>query len=572
MALGQGTAWEIRTTGADTNGGGFNVGNANFATDGAATVANTGAPVFTSASYSFIARDVGALLFIKSGTSWVPGWYAIASVAAGAATLTATVGSAQLFGGASNLNMVAGCATVASPTAATWSVDYSQQAAAGVAFTDMVVGVTTTQFTSVLNPVGVNMVGNLISVNSGATVQFVEVVSVATITATCDKSLGTAAAVGVGNLGGCLLTLSKAGSLNVAGNKIFVRSGTYTVTASQTFATASAPTNTVPYARIIGYFQTRGDISAKVGGSFNNNANRPLIQQSTNTGIQTINCSGAGYSIENMTTDGASLGGANVGIKVVASGMVVNCKCTNHTNAGISTAGVNALVEDCEASLNGMGLNLGTGPISALRNYVHNNTGNGITVTAGVVVFIADNVVVNNGAVGIQAPAGSVVISNTVYNNTTIGISATGGGVVLSIKNNLLISNGTFGIAFTGASWAARSVYDGNAYFGNGTAPRSNMDDVGVTNPIDGVANYINMLDIILTASPLNNPGAGDFTLNNVAGGGALVRSAGTPGALPGLTQVGAPAMGAFQAAASGGTGSGGAGGNVLNQNVRYVV
>ena len=67
MALSASTTWEVRTTGGSGNGGGFNVGNTGMAADLAATVATGTAPVVTSASYSFVAGDAGAL-FIKSGT------------------------------------------------------------------------------------------------------------------------------------------------------------------------------------------------------------------------------------------------------------------------------------------------------------------------------------------------------------------------------------------------------------------------------------------------------------------------------------------------------------------------
>ena len=49
--------------------------------------------MITWTNYSFVAGDVGSLLFIKSGTNWIPGWYPIASVLAGVATLNAAIGA-----------------------------------------------------------------------------------------------------------------------------------------------------------------------------------------------------------------------------------------------------------------------------------------------------------------------------------------------------------------------------------------------------------------------------------------------------------------------------------------------
>jgi len=149
MAFSNGTVWEASAAGSDTLcSGGFVPTNSNFATDGAATNANTSSPVFTTASYNFVSGDVGAWVFIKSGTNSVPGWYKITSVAANAATLNAAIGAGVLYGGiltATNRalnfipNTVTGIATTASPTSLTWGIDYSQQNSAKIAFTDMVI-------------------------------------------------------------------------------------------------------------------------------------------------------------------------------------------------------------------------------------------------------------------------------------------------------------------------------------------------------------------------------------------------------------------------------------------------
>src|SRR6185369_12331568 len=113
---------------------------------------------FSSASYNFQAGDVGHLLFIGAGTNWTVGFYPIVSVAANAATLDASIGAACSIQAVANT--VAGVATVASPTSGTWSVCYVRSAAAGISYTDMVIGGTTTTYTSAANPVGKNLVGN----------------------------------------------------------------------------------------------------------------------------------------------------------------------------------------------------------------------------------------------------------------------------------------------------------------------------------------------------------------------------------------------------------------------------
>lgn len=53
----------------------------------------------TSAYYTFVAADVGKMLVVTSGTGFTAGTYYVASVAAGAATLSAAVGTVASTGG-----------------------------------------------------------------------------------------------------------------------------------------------------------------------------------------------------------------------------------------------------------------------------------------------------------------------------------------------------------------------------------------------------------------------------------------------------------------------------------------
>jgi hypothetical protein len=120
------TVWEINSAGSMNSSAGFNPANANMPTDLTtdAATGNTASPVVSSASYNFVAGDVGHYVYIKAGTNWIPGWYAIASVASNKATLTAGVGAAQLANYANNT--AAGVATVGTPTGGTWAIDYSR--------------------------------------------------------------------------------------------------------------------------------------------------------------------------------------------------------------------------------------------------------------------------------------------------------------------------------------------------------------------------------------------------------------------------------------------------------------
>lgn len=62
-------------------------------TDLASADGDANPAVVTSASHTFVAADVGHYIHVSAGTGWTVGWYAIASVAAGAATLDGPVGA-----------------------------------------------------------------------------------------------------------------------------------------------------------------------------------------------------------------------------------------------------------------------------------------------------------------------------------------------------------------------------------------------------------------------------------------------------------------------------------------------
>src|ERR1041385_777924 len=325
MAFTAGLVLEVESGGDDTNnGGGFDTGVAGFPTDLAATSGNTSAPVVTRASYPFLAGAGGAYLYVKSGTNWTPGWYPINSVSGGAATLGAGIGAATLANG--RLTTVAGCATVASPSGGTWGLDYSRQTAAQITFTDLVIGATTTQFTSAAHPVGKNFVGNLVSVTSGTgfTVQRVAVVSTSGTTATCDKSLGTGGSTGgAGRLGGALATPQKLDSLGVAGHDSYIKQATYSGTVDVTFSVSGV--NGADPCRIMGYATVRGD------------QGRPTIGILAGNNFDAVTITGAYIEVYDLIATGHN-DGTNRGAFICGSNpgtAVIRCKSTGLGRSGI---------------------------------------------------------------------------------------------------------------------------------------------------------------------------------------------------------------------------------------------
>lgn len=108
MAVAAATVWEVRTTGADTNGGGFVAGatGVDYSQQNAAQYSGTDLAVdaslntkVTSASHSFVANDVGNIMQLPGGGAFTAGFYQIVSVASGAATLDRSPAATSSTGG-----------------------------------------------------------------------------------------------------------------------------------------------------------------------------------------------------------------------------------------------------------------------------------------------------------------------------------------------------------------------------------------------------------------------------------------------------------------------------------------
>ena len=107
-ALPSGIAWEVRSTGNDSNGGGFVTGasgtdysqqdGAQFSGTNLAVDGTTNTKV-SSAAHNFAATDVGNLIHITAGTGWTSGFYEIVSVASNEATLDRSPAAVGTTGG-----------------------------------------------------------------------------------------------------------------------------------------------------------------------------------------------------------------------------------------------------------------------------------------------------------------------------------------------------------------------------------------------------------------------------------------------------------------------------------------
>lgn len=350
MSLSAGTIWEYRTTAtaSNVNSGAFATDNANFLADLTTDTdtGNTASPVCSSASYNFVAGDVGAWIYIKSGSNWTPGFYQITSVGSNKATVNATIGSAVAHDTTNNLlsaSTVLGVATVATPTGGVFGIDYSQQDTAKFSYTDL--AGTTTSITSATNPFNTSMVGNIIHITSGTgfTAGWYEIVSVSGSTATIDRSAGATGSSGVATLGGALSMNSTldddALEAVIPGNIVFFKSGTYT--AGEAISLGSSNTYWV-----FGYNNLRMDsptgtsrpVISSGANVFAWNGNK-LIHHLIFTGTGTITASMTSSTITNCKFINTSTTASRNAFNPTANSFIQKCEFVSQNGEAVEPTG-----------------------------------------------------------------------------------------------------------------------------------------------------------------------------------------------------------------------------------------
>lgn len=488
-ALNANTVWEIRTTGAQTNGGGFrwlDLRNSTYSwtLSGGGTneyycrTAAGGNPSLTEAKCA-----------TTDGTFNLDGNGTLGSLTAGQWDWgdNDTLGYSTVY---------VRLDTVADPDTKPvgfvqigngGGYDYTQQAAAQLSLTDLA----STQASSWLTLTSATggftslMVGNVVRIASGTnfTADWYEITAYTNgNTVTVDRACGATgdASAGSGKVGGAFLlggTLDdEFGDIFVAGHRICIMAGTYTP--GEVHNWSGAGTDTTPI-NIEGYGTVRADAPAQ--------NNRPLIDMAAYNAYWYNN-----YSIvRNLRFTGTS--SAVISTNSGNGGALINCRFHNTSVSAGQTAlltGSNRMVISCEAiSDNGTAISPGSSDERLINCYIHDSVTGYNPSTGGYALnCIFDTCTTGVSLAGVWT---NTLISNTIYNCTT-GISATTCTVSLFINN--IISGCT-----TGASWTTltgSNIWDYNCW--NNTTDVSNV----TKGPND------------ITANPLlNAPATGDFTL-----------------------------------------------------------
>ncbi len=477
MALGANTLWECNasSTASNVNGGGFNRSNANFLTDFTTdtNTGNTSSPVISSASYNFVAGDVGAYAWIISGTNWNSiSAFPIVSVASSKATLDASVGAGFTFDTVTaqyKPNTVAGVSTVGTPTGGTIGFDFSIQTTAEInGLTDLTQTAASTTATSASAPFRRIMTGNILHATAltgtGAIVGWYEIVN---YTDTSNVVLDRTMTNGVNNITAGTFYVGGAMSMNstldddffellIAGNFVYMKLGTFT--AGETISIGTAAGTAAANINVIGYNSVRGDTPS--------GSSRPTFNISS--GAFTANTRFNFYNIKFLGT-GSTL------FTNGAGGFSVNCDFYNRSSSAgrIAFSCSTGYAVDCElVAYRGYGTSTSGGVMLFKNCYFHDSDAgfrktNSDTGMAQVHECIFEGFT-TAALVFTGTPSGMIyVIKNTIYgyNNTSgVGISLGTAGAA-TIENNIITGFAT-GVSAT----SELEAYDNyNNYYNNDT-------------------------------------------------------------------------------------------------------
>jgi len=463
------TVKESATTG-NVNGGGFNPANANMLTDLACDTGtgNTASPIVSSASYNFVAGDVGYHVYIKAGTNWTPGWYEIASVATNKATLKAAVGEAQQYlNTLKKLNTVAGCATTGTPTGGTFSIDYSQGDSAIATATDLTCTAASTTISSASAPFKNVMVGNIIHLTAltgaGAITGWYEIVS---YTSTSSVVVDRTPTNGVNNITAGTYYIGGAARLNgledamfesyAAGTKTYIKAGTYNVSAAVSITTGigtAANLNqcfaytTIPGDYVIGSpkpLLNMGNASFTYGNYY-----KFFNIDFTGTPPNVIVTNATNYTFNSKITNTS-----NTANRSAASGVGYfdTCEFVSQFGNAFSHTGSSATtrLRRCYAHDSVIGFNLNSTDSDIVDCVVANCTTAAIrnaSTTANLTFMISNNTIYGRATtpVGIGIDFTSAASSGNVLKSNIISYCATGINSAALTEQNMSLGNNFYG-------------------------------------------------------------------------------------------------------------------------------
>lgn len=420
--------------------------------------------------------------------------------------------------------------------------DRSQQTAAHASGTNLTVdAVTNTDVAPDGYTPAAADVGNVIQITAGAgfTAGFYEIASIQSGKWRLDRSpaaTGTSGATWA--IGGALATPGKAGQAHVAGNTIWLKQATYTITSASSNVAGGCLTiaaSTSTQQTILQGWDTNRTIG--------NTDTKPIIKaDGVITSFTLVATAGSGVHINNVEVDGNSRSSSR-GISFGAYNQVFRCNVKNCTNYGFYAQPTSVAIL-CYAT--GCSSASAFYDMSCIGCVAYANTSHGFQAHSQAVTYSDCCSISNTGASTCGFIADSFVefiASNcTAYGNGQHGFYFSSGNTGHnSAVNCLAVGNGAYG--YTNSSTATNMTWLFSCAGYNNTSGNVNATYI----PTSRQQNFT-----ALSADPFVSAAGLDFALNNTAGGGASLRASGWPGSaaayqLPGLSTLSYRDIGAAQ-------------------------
>jgi len=485
--------YEVRADGSPNNGGGFDKDSGNTLTDLRTTNATSTTPTIASNSYSFLSTDINRWVYVNSSAPWNPGFYQITGLAGTSAIVNAGIGSYVQLNRPTGPATIAGIGTSAAITTGRWCFDHTQSSIARTSGSDLIVDATVTRVYSPTYTFTTPDISNIINISGGVgwTQGFYTITGIAGSMAIINASPGLAGTTGgVWALGGANNSPSTA-PLVIQTGGIWIKAGSYTTGTGFTIGDRTF---------LYGYNNLRGD---KPRGD-----DRPLLLAggpnitmiwnrngaSIMNSIAHIRISGNGYS--NVT--GLAHGNSRNQVHNVKASLCIT---------GFNSSSNNSFSEavDCSVGFSG-GYLYGCVAIGCTSV----GFSNGLQIGAANLLAIRCNIgfqgadLVLSNSIAYKCATGFYMNNNGCQYVNCVAVGCTTNGFNVNFWNNRMIQ-------CSGYNNAANLLAGGYMQLDN----------------------FIN-----LTQNPFNDPDNNDFRLNDLPGGGALLKANGGFGYIPGFSSV----------------------------------
>ena len=397
--------------------------------------------------------------------------------------------------------------------------DWSQQDTAQYSVTDGVTAGTTT-ITSATANFGTDVVGNIMYVQggTGSVVAGWYQITARTnsTTITVDRSTGLTSGTGVTlKIGGALASPGLAASIaTVAGNITYIKydASPYVITTASTNVSGGCPLPSSS-TTIAGYDGTRSVTAFP--------ANRPTLQLNSGVSSATIFLgTNNSYRLYSVILDGNNQTSSR---GLFQSGEVIYVKAINFTATGSATVGValsqNSVGKAMFCEITGCTTTYGINFSNQMYNYIHDNTfaSGGQAYSGGTFAYacIADS---NTGTNNDGFAAFNLLTNCVAYNNSRYGFAPFNNDLCIAV--NCVSEGNTWGY-FNNSS---RSTLINCADYGNSS---------GRKNTVSLPNRWFDEGAISGSSSFFTNAAGADFTINNTAGAGALLKDTGFPTTFP---------------------------------------